>query len=94
MPTYYVENIHGTNKGRDLLLVNRPRIVPWGTEKTLQRSKGSGELLYIVQRILNESKTKGKNLDTAWIDYKKAYDMVPQSWIINCLKMYKYQMKS
>ena len=25
----------------------------------------------------------------AWIDYKKAYDMVPQSWIINCLKIYK-----
>ena len=21
--------------------------------------------------------------------YKKAYDKVPQSWIINCLKMYK-----
>ena len=25
----------------------------------------------------------------AWIDYKKVYDMVPQSWVINCLKMYK-----
>ena len=25
----------------------------------------------------------------AWIDNKKAWDMVPQSWIINCLKMYK-----
>ena len=25
----------------------------------------------------------------AWIDYKKAYDMVPQSRIINCLKIYK-----
>ena len=25
----------------------------------------------------------------AWIDYKKAYDMVPQSWIINYLKTYK-----
>ena len=24
-----------------------------------------------------------------WIDSKKAYDMVPQSWIIDCLKMYK-----
>ena len=24
----------------------------------------------------------------AWIDYKKTYGMVPQSWIINCLKMY------
>ena len=31
----------------------------------------------------------GKNLAMAWIDYKKAYDMVSQSWIINCLKMYK-----
>ena len=30
-----------------------------------------------------------ENLAMAWIDYKKTYDMVPQSWIINCLKMYK-----
>ena len=30
-----------------------------------------------------------KNLPMVWIDYKKVYDMVPQSWIINCLKMYK-----
>ena len=25
----------------------------------------------------------------AWIDYKKTYDIVPQSWIIKCPKMYK-----
>ena len=25
----------------------------------------------------------------AWIDYKKANDMVPHSWIVNSLKMYK-----
>ena len=25
----------------------------------------------------------------AWIDYKMAYDMVPQSWILHCLKMYE-----
>ena len=25
----------------------------------------------------------------AWINYKKTYDMVPQSWIIHCLKMNK-----
>ena len=52
-------------------------------------SRGTGELLYIDQHILNESKTRRKNLHMAWIDYKKAYDMVPQSWIINWLKMYK-----
>ena len=25
----------------------------------------------------------------AWIDYKKAYDMLPQNWILYCLIMYK-----
>ena len=28
-----------------------------------------------------------------WIDYKKAYDMVPQSWIIESLKMNKISDK-
>ena len=52
-------------------------------------SSGTPELLYIDQHILNESKTRRKNLAMAWIDYKKAYDMVPQSWILHFLKMYK-----
>ena len=52
-------------------------------------SRGTVELLYIDQHILNESKTRRKNLAMAWIDYKKAYDMVSQSWIQHCLKMYK-----
>ena len=52
-------------------------------------SRGTAELLYIDQDILNESKNKRKNLAMALIDSQKAYDMVPQSWIINCLKMYK-----
>ena len=51
-------------------------------------SRGTAELLYIDQHILNESKNRRKNLAMAWIDYKKAY-MVLISWIINCLKMYK-----
>ena len=54
-----------------------------------QGSRSTAELLYIDQHILNESKTRRKNLPMAWIDYKKAYYMVPQSWIIHCLKMYK-----
>ena len=52
-------------------------------------SRGTAELLYINQHIQNESKTRQKNLAMAWIDYKKAYDMVLQSWILHCLKMYK-----
>ena len=52
-------------------------------------SRGTAELLYINQHILIESKNRRKNLAMAWIDYKKAYDVIPQSWIINSLKMYK-----
>ena len=52
-------------------------------------SRGTAELLYIDLHILNKSKTRWKNLATAQIDYKKAYDMLLQSWIINCLKIYK-----
>ena len=56
-------------------------------------SRGTAELLYTDQHILNESQTSPKNLAIAWTEYKKAYDMVPQSWIINCLKMYKISHK-
>ena len=52
-------------------------------------TRGTGKLLYIDQHILKESKTRRKNLAMAWIDFKKAYDLVPQCQIIDCLKMYK-----
>ena len=35
------------------------------------------------------NKTRQKNLAMEWIEDEKAYDIVAQSWIINCLKMYK-----
>ena len=54
-----------------------------------KRSRGTAEFPYIDQHILNESETRRKNLAMARIDYKKAYDMVPQSWIMHCVKMYK-----
>ena len=30
-----------------------------------------------------------RNLSVAWIDYCKAFDSVPHSWIIRCLELYK-----
>ena len=35
--------------------------------------------------ILKEVKTRKKNLAMGWIDYQKAFDMLPHSWIIDCL---------
>ena len=38
-----------------------------------KRTRGTKWLLYIDQHILNESKTRRKNLAMAWIDYKKKF---------------------
>ena len=45
-------------------------------------SRGTNDLLYIDRAVIKEVKSRIKNLEMAWIDYKKAYDVVPHSWII------------
>ena len=37
---------------------------------------------------MKEVTSRNKNLAMAWIDYKKAYDMVPHSWITECLDLF------
>ena len=43
----------------------------------------------INNAILENCKKRKKNMSTAWIDYKKAFDSVSHSWILKCLQMYK-----
>ena len=50
---------------------------------------GCKDQLMINNAILGNCKKRTKNLSTAWIDYKKAFDIVPHSWILKCLQMYK-----
>ena len=65
------------------------RIFPDEQKGCHKRTSGTEELLCIDRLILNESKTRRENLAMTWIDCKKAYDMVLESWILHCLKMYK-----
>ena len=52
-------------------------------------SYGCKDQLLINKVIIEEVKTRKKNLTTAWIDYKKAFDFVPHDWILKCLDIYK-----
>ena len=52
-------------------------------------SYGCKDQLLINKAIIEDAKKKKKNLSTAWIDYKKAFDSVPHDWILKCLEMYK-----
>ena len=38
---------------------------------------------------MKNCKGRMTNLSVAWIDYKKAYTMVPHIWILHCLKIFK-----
>ena len=50
-------------------------------------SRGTKDQLLIDKAILKESKKLKKNVAMSWIDYKKAYDMVPHSWIKEILSI-------
>ena len=53
-----------------------------------KRSRGTNDLLYIDRAVIREVMSRKKNLAMAWIDYKKAYHMVPHSWIKECLELF------
>ena len=49
-------------------------------------SRGTGYLLYIDRMLLQEVRRRNKDLAMTWIDYRKAYDLVPHSWSLECLE--------
>ena len=38
--------------------------------------------------ILKNCRRRKMGLGMVWVDYKKAYDMLPHSWIIECMNMF------
>ena len=58
--------------------------LPEEQEGCRRKSKGTGDQLYIDKMLLQEVKQR-KNLEMGWIDYQKAYDMVPRYWVIETL---------
>ena len=38
--------------------------------------------------MLKDCKRRSTNLARAWIDHQKVYDMIPHSWISECLELF------
>ena len=51
------------------------------------KNNNNGDLLFIDKMILWDVRMRKKSLAVAWIDYRKAYDMAPHTWIVECLGM-------
>ena len=51
------------------------------------KCQGTKDQLAIDKCILRNCKRRKTNLSMAWIDFKKAYDMVPHSWILESMRI-------
>ena len=63
-------------------------VLPEEQKGCKRNSRGTKDQLLVAKTILADCKKRHKNLTMAWVDYKKAYDMVPHSWILECMRLY------
>ena len=58
-----------------------------GEQKGCRKRLRGEDQLFADKAILKNCRRRMTNLSMAWIDYKKAYDSVPHSWILKCLEI-------
>ena len=51
----------------------------------IRKSRGTKDHLMLDKAILRDSRKRMTNLGICWIDYQKAYDMLPHSWILETM---------
>ena len=52
-----------------------------------KKSTGTKDQLLIDKTTLRDCRKRYTNLGTAWVDYKRAYDMVAHSWMLESLEL-------
>ena len=68
--------------------LDQEKLLPEEQKGCRKGSRGTNDLLYIDRAVIKEVKSRNKNLAMSWIDCKKAYDVVPYWWIIECLDLF------
>ena len=69
--------------------LDQEKLLPEEQKGCRKSCRGTNNLLYIDAAVIKEVKSRNRNLTMAWIDYKKADDMAPHSWIIECLDLFQ-----
>lgn len=64
-------------------------IMSWEQNGCKHKGRGCKELLIIDNIATMQARKRQRNLSVAWIDYQKAFDSVPHSWLMEILKIYK-----
>ena len=62
-------------------------ILPEEQKGCRRRSRGTKDQLHIDKAVIRKCKRRKTNLFISWIDFRKAYDLVPYSWILQSLRI-------
>ena len=68
--------------------LDQEKLLPEEQKGCRKGSRETNDLLYIDRAVIKEVKSRNKSLAMAWIVYNKSYDMVPHSWIRECLDLF------
>ena len=68
--------------------LDNQKLLPDEQKGCRKRSRGTKDQLLIDKAITKDARLKCRSLNMAWVDYKKAYDMVPHSWILEAVSMF------
>ena len=66
--------------------VDTNNMLPSEQKGCRKETRGTKDQLLIDKMVLKNCKRRQTNLAMAYVDYKKAYDMVPHSWILKSLQ--------
>jgi hypothetical protein len=69
--------------------LQRNKLIPIEQKGCMPNCRGTKDQLLTDKAIIRNCKRRKTNLSMVWIDYKKAFDSVPHSWLIECMRMLK-----
>ena len=88
LPTYYkLMTLILTDKIYEHTTTNL--ILPFEQKGVRRKARGCKDHLMLDKILSEDAKKKKRNLSMMWIDYKKAYDSIPHSWLTDAMKVYK-----
>ena len=65
------------------------KILPEEQKGCERNSRGTKGQVFLDKTVLRGRKRRSTNLAMAWIDYRKAYGMIPHSWINECPELFR-----
>ena len=68
--------------------MNEKKSLPEEQKGCKRGSRGTKDQLLIDITVLKDCRKRYTNLSMAWIDYRKAYDLVPHTWVNECMEMF------